>query len=104
MAQYRRVLRMQTHLPELELPDELVQEIDKTIGADRRNAFLADSARVALDRRRDLLACLQSDKPAWKDEDHPELVALGTAGWVRSLRQESERRLERIHAPERTED
>jgi len=95
---------MQTQMPEIELPEELIREIDAAVGAAHRNTFLADSARLALDRRRGLLEFLQSDVPAWKDEDHPDLVELGTAGWVRSLRQESEKRLERLHAQVRTDD
>lgn len=43
------------------------------------------------DRRRKelLLAFLASDEPAWRDEDHPDLVAMGTYAWVRKLRAES---------------
>ncbi len=40
-------------------------------------------------RRRRLLQFLESDDPAWKDRDHPEL-ANGAAAWVRKLREESE--------------
>jgi hypothetical protein len=43
--------------------------------------------------KRKLLAFLRNDEPAWKDEDHPELKD-GTAAWVRSLRQESDRGLQ----------
>ena len=39
-------------------------------------------------RRGRLLAFLSRSEPAWKDEDHPELVELGTEGWVRALRDE----------------
>jgi hypothetical protein len=42
-------------------------------------------------RRRELLTFLRSDRPAWREHDHPELAA-GTAAWVRNLRRESERR------------
>jgi hypothetical protein len=44
-----------------------------------------EEAKTALRRQR-LLAFLNSGKPAWRDEDHPDIVALGTAEWVRSLR------------------
>ena len=40
-------------------------------------------------RRELLLAFLNREEPAWRDEDHPDLVALGTYGWVRALRGES---------------
>jgi hypothetical protein len=43
-------------------------------------------------RDRSLLAFLRSDRPAWREHDHPELAA-GTAAWVRELRRESEVRL-----------
>jgi len=42
-------------------------------------------------RRQRLLRFLQGGRPAWKDADHPEL-ANGAAAWVRTLRQESEKR------------
>jgi hypothetical protein len=46
-------------------------------------------------RREKLLRFLESDAPAWKDADHPEL-ADGTAAWVRRLRQgESKTRLQK---------
>lgn len=41
--------------------------------------------------RRELLAFLRSDRPAWQDQDHSELAS-GSAAWVRNLRRESERR------------
>ncbi len=50
------------------------------------------AARAQL-RRRNLLAFLRSDRPAWQDQDYPELAA-GTAAWVRNLRRENERRLQ----------
>jgi hypothetical protein len=43
-------------------------------------------------RRSKLLRFLESDTPAWKDADHPEL-AHGAAAWVRALRQESDKRV-----------
>jgi hypothetical protein len=46
-------------------------------------------------RRQRLLVFLNSDEPAWRDEDHPDIVALGTAEWVRAMRNEvTERELE----------
>jgi hypothetical protein len=35
-----------------------------------------------------LLAFLNSEEPAWRDEDHPDIVALGTYEWVRALRRQ----------------
>jgi hypothetical protein len=43
-------------------------------------------------RRKKLLRFLESDTPAWKDVDHPEL-GCGAAAWVRALRKESEKRV-----------
>ena len=70
------------------LPDDLLQEIDAAVGPRGRSAFLVDTARAELRRRR-LLAFLKDEQPAWKDEDHPELAG-GTVAWVRSLRHEGD--------------
>jgi hypothetical protein len=40
-------------------------------------------------RKEQLLAFLAREEPAWRDEDHPELVAVGTYAWVRALRDQS---------------
>jgi hypothetical protein len=40
-------------------------------------------------RREQLLKFLQSNDPAWLDENHPELKN-GAAAWVRKLRAESD--------------
>lgn len=39
-------------------------------------------------RRRNLIEWFSQDGPVWKDEDHPELAAMGTEAYVRQLRQE----------------
>jgi len=72
------------------LPQDLVKEIDEIVGPRRRSAFLVDTAREAIGRRK-LLRFLESDTPAWKDADHPEF-AHGAAAWVRELRQENEKK------------
>ncbi|MHB8389133.1 MAG: hypothetical protein ACYDBH_06070 [Acidobacteriaceae bacterium] len=72
------------------LPQELVGEIDEIVGSRKRSAFLVETARAEI-RRRKLLHFLESDEPAWKDKDHPEL-AKGPAAWVRNLRQEGQTR------------
>lgn len=74
------------------LPVKLVEEIDALVGPRGRSAFLAETAENELKRRR-LLAFLESDEPAWRDENHPDLVEMGTAEWVRSLRNEPSDRL-----------
>ena len=79
------------------LPAELVQELDAWVGADKRNNLIAELARNALHTHR-VFQKLMEEGPIWKDEDHPELVELGTEGWVRSLREESEERFRRVHS------
>ena len=58
----------------------------------RANTALNDKLTVGAEfRRRELLAFLRSDGPAWQEHDQPEIAA-GTAAWVRNLRRESDRR------------
>ena len=78
------------------LPQDLVQEIDSVVGPRGRSAFLVETARAELKKRR-LLSFLESDEPAWSDETHPELVS-GTAAWVSDLRRESDRRASSVEA------
>lgn len=80
------------------LPEDLVAEIDRLVGARKRSAFLADLARRELKRRK-LVEILASPDPIWKDEDHPEL-AEGAEAWVRRLRTEAEHRFEKQLEPE----
>ena len=68
------------------LPQDLVTEIDGLVGPRGRSAFLVETVRAELKRRK-LLEFLRSDVPVWRDEDHPEL-ANGSEAWVRSLRAE----------------
>ena len=81
---------MKTRRAHIWLPDDLLREIDRIVGSRGRSAFLVETAREAVKRRK-LLAFLESGETAWKDEDHPEL-AKGSAAWVRTLRRESEAR------------
>jgi len=80
---------LRTHI---NLPEELARELDELVGPRGRSAFLVETAAREIKRRR-LLAFLESDEPAWRDEDHPELAEMGTAEWVRSLRGEPSARL-----------
>lgn len=73
------------------LPQDLVREIDAIVGPRGRSAFLVETAREAV-RRRKLLQFLESDSLGWKDADHPELSE-GAGVWVRQLRQESDTRI-----------
>jgi len=76
------------------LPQEIVVEIDAMVGPRKRSAFLVETARAEI-RRRKLLQFLECGEPAWKDSDHPELKQ-GSAAWVRRLRQEGQTRFAEI--------
>jgi len=67
------------------LPADLVNRIDKLVGTRGRSTFLA---QLAIDevRRRELIKILEDPEPIWKDEDHPDIAALGSAEWVRRQR------------------
>lgn len=72
------------------IPSDLLREIDALVGPRGRSAFLLETARQEVQRRK-LLRFLESDQPAWKGEDHPELAG-GSAVWVRRLRARSDKR------------
>jgi len=72
------------------LPEDLAREIDALAGRRGRSAFLVETAREAV-RRRKLLRFLEGESESWKEQDHPEL-AKGAASWVRKLRRQSESR------------
>jgi len=91
---------MGTQRAHIVLPNELVAEIDSLVGPRGRSAFLVETARAELRRRR-LLAFLRSGSPAWRAQDHPEL-ANGSAAWIRRLRKESDARVS-TPAPRRSE-
>lgn len=74
------------------LPTELAKDIDELVGPRGRSAFLVETAENEV-RKRKMLAFLNRTEPAWRDEDHPDIVEVGTAEWVRSLRNEPSARL-----------
>jgi Arc/MetJ-type ribon-helix-helix transcriptional regulator len=78
------------------LSDQLVKDIDRLVGTRQRSSFLTEAAEKELMRRRQIEA-LKVAAGAWKDKDHPELKQ-GSAKWVRKLRQESERRFQKVTA------
>jgi Arc/MetJ-type ribon-helix-helix transcriptional regulator len=78
------------------IPEQLVKQIDLLVGARQRSSFLTQAAEKELMRRRQI-AALKAAAGAWKDKDHPELKQ-GSAAWVRKLRQESERRFQKVTA------
>ena len=78
------------------LSEQLVKDIDMLVGSRQRSSFLTQAAEEKLMRLRQLKA-LEAAAGSWKDKDHPELKQ-GSAKWVRKLRQESERRLQKVTA------
>jgi hypothetical protein len=81
---------MRTRRAHILLPEDLAREIDALAGRRGRSAFLVETAREEV-RRRKLLRFLDQDSPAWRKEEHPEL-AKGAARWVHKLRKENEGR------------
>jgi Arc/MetJ-type ribon-helix-helix transcriptional regulator len=78
------------------LSEQLVKDIDTLVGSRQRSSFLTQAAEEKLMRLRQLKA-LEVAAGSWKDKDHPELKQ-GSAKWVRKLRQESERRFQKLTA------
>lgn len=89
---------MKTKRAHVLLPLDLVREIDTIVGPRGRSAFLVETAREAIRRKR-MLQFLDSDEPVWKEADHPEFKH-GSAAWVRKLRRENESRLRTKPKPE----
>ncbi len=81
------------------LPQELIEEIDAVVGPRGRSAFLVETARAELRRRR-LLTFLRDDQPAWHEKDHPEL-SVGGGAWVKGIRSEGEKRVPKGREPGR---
>ena|ERR1035441_4184535 len=79
------------------LPTKLAKEIDELVGPRGRSAFLVETAENEIRRRR-LLAFLDREEPAWREEDHPDIAAVGAAEWVRNLRHQKSPR--QIHLDE----
>ncbi len=90
---------MNTLRAHIVLPQELVAEIDSVVGPRGRSAFLVETARAELRRRR-LLAFLQSSEPILVDKNHPELAG-GSSAWVRKLRADGEKRIPKTNPRKR---
>lgn len=71
------------------IPSDLLDEIDALVGPRGRSAFLLETAREEI-RRRKLLSFLESQDPAWKESARPQE---DSGAWVRKLRSENERRV-----------
>ena len=75
------------------IPQDLIEEIDSVVGPRGRSAFLVETARAEL-RKRKLLALLRTPAPIMRDEDYPELATMGTQAWVKKMRRGWETRLD----------
>jgi predicted transcriptional regulator len=82
---------MRTHVV---LPVDLVEEVDRVVGARRRSRFVEEAIRSHLRREkmakalRDTAGSLRGDYPEWET---PEKVS----AWVAERRREDDERLER---------
>jgi hypothetical protein len=99
MAHYAWVSSMGSQRAHIVLPQELIAEIDSVVGPRGRSAFLVETARAELRRRR-LLTFLRNEQPDWNDRDHPEL-AEGAGAWVKSVRSESDKRMPKARPKKR---
>jgi metal-responsive CopG/Arc/MetJ family transcriptional regulator len=84
---------MSTRRTHIVIPEPLVSEIDRLVGKRGRSGFLIQAAEKELRRLRQIQA-LEGAGGVWKDKEHPELRE-GAAKWVKALRRESDRRLEK---------
>lgn len=69
------------------LPEDLLEELKKTVSKRQQSKIVADALRRELKRIR-LEKSLRESFGAWKDEDHPELKE-GTEAYVRRMRKSS---------------
>lgn len=69
------------------LPEELLDELKRTVSKRQQSKVVADALRKELKRIK-LERVLHTSFGAWKDEAHPELKG-GTKAFVRSLRKSS---------------
>lgn len=80
-------MKTKTHVV---FPDDLLRAVDRLVGRRGRSKFVVEATRKEL-RRIQLLQALREAAGSWKDEDHPELVRIGTEAWVERLREEENR-------------
>jgi len=66
------------------LPEDLIDELRKTVSKREMSKVVAEALRKELKRIK-LQRVLQTSFGAWKDKDHPELKD-GTEAFVRKLR------------------
>lgn len=89
---------VRTHIA---MPAKLAKDIDALAGPRGRSAFLVALAEKEVKKQK-LLAFLESDEPAWLEENHPDIAEVGTAAWVHNLRHEMSPRQKQLDesAPE----
>ena len=87
---------MNTKRTHIVISEELTARIDTLVGRRGRSKFLAQAAEKELMRLRQLKA-LEAAAGSWKDQDHPELKH-GAAKWVDKLRQQDEKRFQKVVA------
>jgi hypothetical protein len=75
------------------IPQHLAAAIDKLAGPKQRAAFIISLVEREI-RRREQREALREAAGSWKDEEHPEL-AEGADKWVRQMRQESLKRIQK---------
>ena len=66
------------------LPEDLVEELKKTVSKRQQSKVVAEALRKEL-KRLNLRKALEESFGAWKDKNHPELEK-GTEAFVRALR------------------
>jgi hypothetical protein len=66
------------------LPEDLLDELRKTVSARQQSKVVSEALRKELNRIK-LEKALQTSFGAWKDKDHPELKR-GTDAYIRSTR------------------
>ena len=72
----------------IQVPPDLVVEIDALVGPRKRSAFVVELARREI-RRQKLLKVFENKEPIWREEDHPEFAGDSDA-WVPTMRAEAE--------------
>jgi hypothetical protein len=66
------------------LPEDLLNDLRKTVSARQQSKVVAEALRRELKRIK-LEQSLQTSFGAWKDKDHPELKK-GTDAYIRNMR------------------
>lgn len=85
---------MRTHLV---LPEDLVRQIDTTVGRRKRSRFVEEAVREKL-RRETLLAAVKETAGSLSSQEHPHwATSEEAAAWVRESRKRDDVRLGKLH-------